>query len=86
MRRVLFTALAGALMLYGVATPTVPVVWPLAIAAALVTSRVAWLLWSYIEDQSRIDALIDAARLHPNRQVDHDDRIFRNANRAQVRL
>lgn len=84
--RALFATFAGAGMLVAVAVPTVPILWPLAIGAALVTTGVArFVLWPYIEGRSGVDALVTAG-LHPNRQADRDARIIATASRAQVQL
>jgi hypothetical protein len=56
--RALFAAVAGAAMLVGVAMPTVPVLWPLAIGAALVTAGGCWAVWPWIVGPSNVDQLV----------------------------
>lgn len=58
--RTVFAAAAGAVMLAGVATPTMPVVWPLAVGAALVTAGGCWVLWPWVVGRSGIDDLVAA--------------------------
>lgn len=59
--RTLFAALAGAGMLVAVAMPTVPILWPLAIGAALVTAGGCWMVWPWVVGRSGIDAITSAA-------------------------
>lgn len=83
--RAFFAAAVGGFMLVGAALPTVPIYWPLVAGAVLLAVGAGWLLYPWIEGRSGIDALT-AAALHPNRQVDRDERIIAVANRAQVIL
>lgn len=55
--RALFAVAAGGFMLVAAAIPTMPIYVPLVIAAALVTTGGAWLVWPWIVDRSGIDAL-----------------------------
>jgi hypothetical protein len=64
--RTLFAAVAGTVMLVGVAMPTAPVLWPLAIGAALVTAGGCWAVWPWVVGTSQIDALIANALDDPD--------------------
>lgn len=74
--RTLFSTVAGAGMLVAVALPTVPVLWPLAIGAALVTAGGCWAAWPWVVGRSGIDGCVARAVDVPRRaaaEADQDD-------------